>query len=88
MTEAAQWYEVRQAGLGAALVEVIRVWDELATNPRLNSRRSHSANDVRWRLTPRFPFRVVYEVQDATRTVVIACVGQAVRHDREWQCRV
>ena len=44
VTDAATWYEARQPGLGTALVEeVIKIWDELAVNPLLNSRRPHPA---------------------------------------------
>jgi len=47
--EAAAWYESRQLGLGVEFAEeIIRVWDELAENPLLNSRR-HPAKNIRWR---------------------------------------
>ncbi|MBC8041347.1 MAG: type II toxin-antitoxin system RelE/ParE family toxin [Opitutaceae bacterium] len=89
VAEAAAWYEARQRGLGSALVEeVITIWDELAINPLLNSRRDHPEKDIRWRLTNRFPYRVVYEVMESTRTVVVACVVHAARHDRHWRARV
>lgn len=89
VAEAAVWYEVRQRGLGAAFVEeIITVWDELAINPLLNSRRYHPEKDIRWRLTNRFPYRVVYEVTESTQTVVVACVVHAARHDRHWRVRV
>jgi len=58
VAEAVAWYEVRQRGLGAAFVEeIITVWDELAINPLLNSRRYHPEKDIRWRLTNRFPYQ-------------------------------
>jgi toxin ParE1/3/4 len=89
VVEAAAWYEARQRGLGSAFVEeVITIWHELAINPLLNSRRSHSEKDIRWRLTNRFPYRVVYEVMESTRTVVVACVVHAARDDRHWRARV
>ena len=77
VAEAAVWYEARQRGLGAAFVEeIIAVWDELAINPLLSSRRHHPEKEIRWRLTNRFPYRVVYEVMESTRTVMVACVKQ------------
>lgn len=89
VAEAAVWYEVRQRGLGAAFVEeIITVWDELAINPLINSRRHHPEKEIRWRLTNRFPYRVVYEVTESTQTVVVACVVHAARHDRHWRVRV
>lgn len=89
VADAAAWYEARQSGLGLAFVEdVIKVWDDLAINPLLNSRRPYPEKDIRWRLTNRFPFRVVYAVTEANQTVVVACVVHAARHDRLWQHRV
>jgi toxin ParE1/3/4 len=88
MTEAATWYECRQPGLGAEFIEeVIRVWDALSENPMLNSRR-HPAKNIRWRYPDRFPYRVIYEVLDDERSVIVAAVLHAARHDRHWQRRV
>ncbi len=89
VAEAAAWYEARQRELGAAFVEeIIAVWDALEINPLLNSRRHHPEKEIRWRLMNRFPYRVVYEVMESTRTVVVACVVHAARHDRHWRGRV
>ena len=86
MAEAA-WYEVRQPGLGTEfLEEVIRIWDALAENPLLNCRR-HAKKNIRWRYPERFPYRIIYEVHDAERTMVVAAVLHAARHDRHWQRR-
>ena len=88
MAEAAAWYETRQAGLGAEFVqEVIQVWHALADNPLLNCRR-HPTKNIRWRYPERFPYRVIYEVQETERRVVVAAVLHAARHDRHWQRRV
>ena len=88
MAEAANWYEARQPGLGAEFVEeVIRVWDALEDNPLLNCRR-HPTKNIRWRYPDRFPYRVIYEVLDAERTVVVAAVLHAARHDRHWLRRI
>ena len=88
MAEAAAWYEARQPGLGSEFVEeIIRVWDALAENPLLNCRR-HPPKHIRWRYPERFPYRVIYEVIEVERTVVVAAVLHAARHDRHWQRRV
>ncbi len=88
MAEAAAWYEARQPGLGAEFVEeIIRVWDALAENPLLNCRH-HPTKHIRWRYPDRFPYRVIYEVLEAERTVVVAAVLHAARHDRHWRRRV
>lgn len=85
---AADWYESRQPGLGGQFVEeIIRVWDALAENPLLNCRR-HPTKNIRWRYPDRFPYRVVYEVNESERTVRVAAVLHAARHDRHWQRRI
>lgn len=88
VAEAADWYESRQPGLGARFVEeIIRVWDALAENPLLNCRR-HPVKNIRWRYPERFPYRVIYEVNEAAQTVKVAAVLHAARHDRHRQKRV
>ena len=88
VAEAADWYESRQPGLGEQFVEeIIRVWDALAENPLLNCRH-HPAKNIRWRYPERFPYRVIYEVNEAAQTVKVAAVLHAARHDRHWQKRV
>jgi toxin ParE1/3/4 len=88
VAEAAAWYETRQPGLGGEFVEeVIRVWDALAENPLLSTRK-HPRKDIRWRYPDRFPFRVIYHVDEISRTVIIAAVLHAARHDRHWQRRL
>ena len=88
VAEAAAWYESRQAGLGVEFVEeIIRVCDVLTENPLLNSRR-HPHKNIRWRYPDRFPYRVIYEVDEPGQTVIVAAVLHAARHDRHWQSRV
>lgn len=88
VTEAAAWYDAQQAGLGEEFrEEVIQVFDTLAVNPPLYSRR-HPRKDIRWRYPDRFPYRVVYELREAEQVVVVAAVLHAARHDRHWQRRV
>ncbi|HWX19923.1 MAG TPA: type II toxin-antitoxin system RelE/ParE family toxin [Candidatus Binatia bacterium] len=88
VAEAADWYESRQPGLGAQFIEeIIRVWDALAQNPLLNCRRHHNRN-IRWRYPDRFPYRVIYEVNEAEKTVKVAAVFHAARHDWHWKKRL
>jgi plasmid stabilization system protein ParE len=85
MAEAAAWYETRQAGLGTRFAEaVFEVWDELAENPRLNARR-HPTKDLRWRYPKRFPYRIIYEINDNPREIVVLAVLHAARHEHRWQ---
>jgi toxin ParE1/3/4 len=88
VAEAAAWYAARQPGLGAEFVaEVIRVWDALAANPLLHCRR-HPRHNLRWRYPDRFPYRVVYVVNEPAQTVLVVAVLHAARHDRHWQKRI
>lgn len=86
--EAADWYEQRQRGLGAEFVEeVMHVWDALAVNPLLNSSR-HPVKHIRWRYPDRFPYRVIYEVDEVRRALLVLAVLHAARRNREWRRRI
>jgi toxin ParE1/3/4 len=88
VSEAANWYETRQSGLGVQFVEeVIRVWDALTENPLLNCRR-HSIKNIRWRYPDRFPYRIIYEVDELNHSVKVAAVLHAARQERHWQTRI
>jgi len=88
MAEAAAWYDARREGLGAEFrEEVIQVLDALASNPLLNSRH-HPRRNIRWRYPERFPYRVIYEVIEEEKIVVVAAVLHAARHDRHWKQRI
>jgi len=85
---AAAWYGSRQQELGEEFVEeVIAVFEALAENPLLNCRR-HSRKNIRWRYPKRFPYRVVYEVDETAQLVVVAAILHAARDDRRWKRRV
>ena len=88
VAEAADWYEKRQNGLGKEFVEeIIQVWDSLAENPLLHSRR-HPVKNIRWRYPKRFPYRVIYAVIEQEKRVVVAAVLHAARQDRHWEKRI
>ena len=84
MAEASAWYESQQSGLGAKFTEeIIQVWNELAVNPLLLCKR-HPTKNIRWRYPEHFPYRVIYEVMEESRTVVVAAILHAARHERHW----
>jgi len=88
VAEAAAWYESRQLGLGTEFVEeIIHVWDALADNPLLRCRR-HPTKNLRWCYPERFPYRVIYEVNEQEQIVRVAAVLHAARHDQHWQKRI
>ena len=87
ISEAVIWYEERQVGLGKEfLEEVIQVLELLAENPLLHSRR-HPSKNICWRYTDRFPYRVIYEVDESERKVLVAAVLHAARHEQRWRDR-
>jgi plasmid stabilization system protein ParE len=88
MVRTAAWYEEKVPGLGAEFVQEVKVvLLSLKDNPWLNSRR-HPAKNVRWRYPKRFPHRVIYEIIESEKTVVVAAVLHAAQHDSRWRRRV
>ena len=86
--EAAAWYELQREGLGREFVgEVARVLPELAENPFLNSRR-HRTKHIRWRYPARFPYRIIYRVDETRKIVVIVAVLHAAQDERHWHERL
>jgi len=86
--QAAAWYETQRAGLGDEFIEeLLTVFDGLEMNPMWNCRQ-HPTKNIRWRYPKRFPYRVIYEVIEESRLVIIAAVLHAVRDDRVWRSRV
>jgi toxin ParE1/3/4 len=86
--EIARWYDSRSEGLGDRFVEeFLTVLAQLATNPLLHCRR-HPHKNIRWHYPRSFPYRVIYEVIEQERIVVVAAVLHAARHDRKWKRRV
>jgi toxin ParE1/3/4 len=86
--EIAEWYDSRSDGLGDRFVEeILAVLDELAINPLLHRRR-HPHRNIRWRYPESFPYRVIYEVDERKKIVIVAAVLHGVRHDREWKRRL
>lgn len=86
--EIAAWYDRRKEGLGDSFVEeFLAVLDQLTINPLLHCRR-HARKDIRWRYPKSFPYRIIYEVNEQERIVVVAAVLHAARHEREWKRRV
>jgi len=86
--EIAAWYDSRSEGLGDRFVEeFLDVLNELTINPLLYCRR-HPSKNIRWRYPKSFPYRVIYELLEQEKLVIVAAVLHAARHDREWQQRV
>ena len=64
------WYEEHEAGLGADFVKIVlESIDSLLINPLVHRLRDRRRN-VRWTLTNRFPYKVVYKNRGQLVTVV------------------
>lgn len=80
-----RWYDEREPNLGAEFVrETIAAIGTLSNNP-LGYRVRHKRRNVRWKLMSKFPYRVVFRVQD-DRITIIGVIHSA-RHDRQWRLR-
>ncbi len=85
---AAAWYESREPSLGGEFVEeIVAVWEKLAQDPFVGARR-HGSMDVRWKYPLRFPYRVIYTIDETGLRVLVVAVLHAARHDSRWQKRI
>lgn len=74
LDEARIWYEARRPGLGSELLDCVReVFDRIRRTPRLYGK---VFQDLRLALVRRFPYVVIYRVDDDQITIV------AVYHTR------
>ena len=82
LEEAGVWYEQKLQGLGTRFAgEVLDVWADLAVNPLLSCKK-HPRRNIRWRYPAKFPYKIVYSVEEETRTVVVIALIHAARHAR------
>ncbi len=82
LEEAGVWYEQKLQGLGTRFAgEVLDVWADLAVNPLLSCKKDPRRN-IRWRYPAKFPYKIVYAVEEETRTVVVIALIHAARHER------
>ena len=80
LIDAATWYDSHRQGLGIEFIdEVVRVFESLAVNPLLNC--PHPLKNIRWRYPNRFPYKIIYELNEDDETVIVACVVHGARND-------
>lgn len=88
LEEAGDWYEQKIQGLGARFAEeILVVWADLAVQPLLNCKKLPRRN-IRWRYPEKFPYKIVYSVEEGTKTVVIIALIHAARHERVIRNRI
>jgi plasmid stabilization system protein ParE len=84
--EAVDWYERQQPSLGTEFAdELRRSVRSLRINPLLYRIR-HTRYRVRWVLAHRFPYRIVFVVDDDVITIL--AVTYTKRDERHWKGRV
>ncbi len=82
--EATDWYEQKQAGLGATFVARVRdVLNRIAVNPQLHA---VVYQDVRKAVVRQFPYVVLYR-EEAGEVLVVA-VFHTARDPGVWQGRI
>jgi plasmid stabilization system protein ParE len=82
LTEAVRWYEQQRAGLGAELLDAVAsATDLIRTRPALGSPRGRT----RSLLISRFPFRLVYRVQE--HHIHIVAIAHTSRRPDYWKDR-
>jgi len=88
LEEPGDWYEQKLEGLGARFAdEILVVWADLAVQPLLNCKKLPRRN-IRWRYPEKFPYKIVYSVEEGTKTVVIIALIHAARHERVIRNRI
>jgi len=88
LEDAGDWYEQKLQGLGARFAdEVLDVWAGLAVNPLLGCKK-HPRRNIRWRYPEKFPYKVVYSVEEEKKTVVVIALIHAARHERVLRKRI
>ena len=88
VVHAAEWYESREPGLGSEFVTGIEdTWETILKFPLIGSRR-HPAMDIRWRYPDRFPYRVIYSINQVEQFILVIAVLHAARHESRWLSRI
>jgi plasmid stabilization system protein ParE len=88
IVHAAEWYESRMIGLGSSFVtEIEQTWATILKYPLIGSKR-HPFLDIRWRLTDRFPYRVIYSISEVEQLILVVAVLHVARQESRWLTRV
>lgn len=84
MVEAAQYYEKRAFGLGASFLDAVEeAIDKLSADPEAYQL---VGNQIRQKLLQRFPFSILYAVQD--NRIRIVAVAHHKRRPGYWRSRL
>lgn len=84
--EAEAWYEGQRPGLGREFLQAVRTAMARLADGALSYRIRQRRMKFRWVYPRRFPYRIVFSVNDDT--VIIHAVLHAARSGRQWQRRL
>lgn len=84
ITEAADWYETQNSGLGREFIRLVREAISVLSARPLQFRRIYQ--EIRRAPVRRFPYGLLYRVRDQ-EIVVVACM-HARRDSKRWADRV
>ena len=83
LSTAASWYEEQRLGLGDEFLDCVdKALDQIGQFPQLPPK---VFKDLRRKIVRRFPYLVIYRIDDDQITVVAVYHGK--RHPRGWQKR-
>ena len=86
ITEAALWYDAREAGLGLELTAEVYAAIRRALASPSGYLRLRKRPEVRRILARRFPYRIFYIVRPDA--MIVFAVIHAARHSRHWKRRL
>jgi len=86
MAEAAQFYESRQAGLGHQFLDALdRAVEDVEQNPQ---RWPVLKKQVRRRLVGRFPYGILYRIEEGRQEITIVAIMHLCRRPNYWTKRI
>ncbi len=84
--EAIGYYEVKRKGLGSIfLLSIKDTFKLLSTNPLLYVR---VYSELRRALTKKFPYALLYDINEPAKTVTIFAVTSTFRDSKVWKKRI
>ena len=83
---ASDWYEEKEPGLGSEYIREMRTSIVSLVEGAYHHPIRYPRLHVRWFSTRRFPYRIVYRIDD--KRVIVLAVLHTARHNRAWRKRV
>jgi toxin ParE1/3/4 len=90
MAESMNWYELQRPGLEIEFLnEVEKAFDFIRENPFANPvRYKRKGVSIRFAILHRFPYNIVYFIDDRKDRIVIEAVWHTSRSPKKWRSRL